>query len=278
MKKHKFINLRIAHHTILLWFMALVITISSVIYQRMTGPTYPRRGKITIGENMISFKLLRTETVPNNAPINLTVPDTAIAGYVQMKRFKSDDDWTNIPLQREEEKLIASLPHQPAAGKLMYFVYLEKDGQEYSLTAAGPIILRYKGDVPTVVLILHVLTIFLAMLFSNRTALEALDAEGRSYHKMLWTIGLFFIGGMILGPLVQKFAFNAWWTGFPLGKDLTDTKTLIAMVGWFWAWYKNRRGRDGRIWILFAAVLMFVVYLIPHSVLGSELDYRKLPQ
>ena len=44
------------------------------------------------------------------------------------------------------------------------------------------------------------------------------------------------------------------------------------------ALFKNRGGRDGRGWILFAAIVMLVIYLIPHSLLGSELDYTKMPQ
>ena len=29
-------------------------------------------------------------------------------------------------------------------------------------------------------------------------------------------------------------------------------------------------------WAIFGAVLLLIVYLIPHSVMGSELDYNKL--
>ena len=277
MANKKFFNLKIAHHSFILWISAFLITIGSAFYQKLTGPTYPKRGKIAIGESTIPFKLLTSKTVHRDAVIKLNVPDTTITGHVQYKRFKSHDDWTNIPLQRDGEKLFTQLPHQPAAGKLMYFVYLEKDGRTVSLTADEPVVLRYKGDVPAAILISHVIFIFLAMLFSNRTAFEALDAQGRSHRLMLWTIGFFIFGGMILGPLIQKYAFGALWTGVPFGFDLTDNKTLIALLGWLWAWYKNRNGRDGRGWIFFAAILMLVIFLIPHSVLGSELDYTKMP-
>lgn len=271
----KFINLRIAQHAVWLWILAFVITASSAIYQRMTGPTYPYRGEVTIGEENISFKLLRSETVETDAAVKLTVPNEEVSGYVRYRRYKSYDEWADIPLQREGDQLIANLPHQPAAGKIMYFVYLNWGDEEVSLTGDEPVVLRYKGAVPMAVLIPHVLLMFLAMLYSNRAALESLDAQGNYHRYMIWTIGFFFIGGFILGPLVQKFAFDALWTGIPFGYDLTDNKTLIAMVGWAWAWYRNRNGRDGRIWIIIAAVLMLAVYLIPHSVLGSEIDYTK---
>ncbi len=271
------INLKIAHHKLLLWILAAVITISSAIYQRMTGPTYPKRGRVQFMENKVSFKLLRSQYVEQDIPIALTIPDTSITGYVKYRRYKSNDEWSSLPLQREGEKLIAHIPHrhQEAAGKLLYFLYLNKGDQTISLTGDDPIVLRFKGQVPAFVLLPHVLFMFLAMVFANRAGLEALDERGRAYKYLLWTIGLFFIGGFILGPLVQKYAFGALWTGWPLGKDLTDNKTLIAMLAWLWAWYKNRRGRQARGWILFAAIVMLAVYLVPHSLLGSEIDYTK---
>lgn len=272
------INFKIARHKVILWILALIITISSAVYQRMTGPTHPKRGKVNFQGNEVSFRLLRSQSVKKDAPITLIVHDTTINGFVKFVRYKSNDEWTELSLHREGDKLIANLPHQPPAGKIMYYVYLTKAGQKLSLTGDEPIILRYKGDVPAIILIPHVLFMFLAMLFSNRTVLEALDARGKAFKYMLWTIGLFFIGGFILGPLVQKYAFGSLWTGFPFGIDLTDNKTLIAMLGWLWAWFKNSKGKEGRIWIILAAVLMLAVYLIPHSVFGSEIDYTKLPE
>ncbi len=276
MPADNFFSLPLARHKVLLWILAFIITISSAIYQRMTGPTYPARGQVVLSGQKISYRLLRSETVGNEAAVSLIVPDTSISGHVRYKRYNSHDEWTVLPLKREGKKLSARLPEQPAAGKLMYFSYLEKGGESISLTGEEPVVLRYKGGVPAAILIPHVFLMFFAMLLSNRAALEAVDSRGNVHSYMMWTIGLFFIGGFILGPLVQKFAFDALWTGIPFGFDLTDNKTLIAMVGWLWAGYKNRGGHRNRGWVIFAAVLMLAVYLIPHSVWGSELDYTKM--
>jgi len=101
-----------------------------------------------------------------------------------------------------------------------------------------------------------------------------LKADHRTFAKC--TAVVLFIGGFILGPLVQKFSFGVLWSGFPLGFDLTDNKTFIAMVGWIAVLFLMRKGKQARIWTVLAAVLLMVVYSIPHSVLGSELDYSKL--
>lgn len=276
MPDNKFPDFRIAHHPTWLWILALIITLASAVYQRLTGPTYPVRGKVEIGGSTVSFKLLRSETVTSEAPIVLQIPDTSISGYVLFRRYNSPDPWSGMTLWRENDKLLARLPRQPAAGKLMYYIYLTAGSQPaISITGSEPVVLRYKGEVPGAILIPHVFIMFLAMLISNRAGLEALDSRGNARRYIPWTVGLLFLGGFILGPLMQKFAFGEYWTGVPFGYDLTDNKTLLAMFGWLWAWGKNRRGKNGRGWILFAALLMLAVYLIPHSVLGSELDYTR---
>jgi len=83
---------------------------------------------------------------------------------------------------------------------------------------------------------------------------------------------------MILGPLVQKFAFGAYWTGVPFGWDLTDNKTLIAMIFWLMASWRVLKGNaeQNRWWVVLAVVVMFIVFLIPHSMMGSELNYETM--
>lgn len=268
----------IAKRKWLLWVLAVLITLAAAVYQRMTGPTYPARGSVSLNGQTIGFKLPRTEVTGKDVLIAIPAPDTSLTGFIKFRRLKSYDEWRIVPLRREGSKLIATLPSQPPAGKIVYFVFLNQAGQPLSLTGEKPVVLRYKGHVPAGILIPHIFFMFLAMLFSNRTLLEALVPRGNARPFMLWTIGLFLVGGFILGPLVQKHAFGALWTGIPFGYDLTDNKTLIAMAGWLLAWWQNRGERTSRGWIIFAALLMMAVYLIPHSVLGSELDYTKLPQ
>jgi uncharacterized BrkB/YihY/UPF0761 family membrane protein len=83
------------------------------------------------------------------------------------------------------------------------------------------------------------------------------------------------IGGLILGPIVQKYAFDAYWTGWPFGHDLTDNKSLVAFIFWVIALAMLSRNRVRRTWVVVAAVVTLVVFMIPHSMLGSEIDYTK---
>jgi hypothetical protein len=89
------------------------------------------------------------------------------------------------------------------------------------------------------------------------------------------------IGGLMLGPIVQKYAFGAYWTGWPFGSDLTDDKTLGMWLAWVAAVVVWRRRPDpsdrvARGATIAAALAMIAVYLVPHSLRGSQLDYGKL--
>jgi hypothetical protein len=122
----------------------------------------------------------------------------------------------------------------------------------------------------------HILAMFVAMLLSVRAGLEFFSKEPKLKTLTYWTLGVLFVGGFILGPLMQYYSFNAWWTGWPFGNDLTDNKTALAFVAWLVAALALKRTKNPKRWALAASVIMLLVYLVPHSVLGSELDYREL--
>ncbi|UCE66392.1 MAG: hypothetical protein JSU85_16380 [Candidatus Zixiibacteriota bacterium] len=261
--------------TTIVWILTVVITVSSVIYQRLTGPTYPVRSSVEIDDEIIKYKLLRSHYSSSDAINRIETRNDLITGELRWRRLKSYDDWRVDSLMREGSGLQVMIPKQPPAGKIAYQVILiGKDGQRYELSEE-PVVIRFKGDVPILILIPHVFMMFISMLLGTRTGLEALYKRERAYRLALWTSALFFAGGIILGPIVQKFAFGALWTGWPLGSDLTDNKTAVAMLGWLVALWRGRDLKKGRKWFVIAAVLQLLVYLIPHSMFGSELDYTQ---
>lgn len=262
----------------LLWFLAVLITLTAAVYQRMTGPTYPFRGKAAIGTSEVSFRLPRSAENVEDAEVALKVPDVGATGYLEYKRLKTDDPFTRIVLIREGDKLVGRLPKQPMAGKLLYKVVLAAAGTEISLTGDDPIVIRFKAPVPMLVQIPHILIMFVAMLFSTAAGLFALDKKHNPRKLVLWTVILLFIGGFILGPLMQKYAFGEFWTGIPFGTDMTDNKTLIAMLAWIAALVAGRKDKPARGLVLAASIILLAVYSIPHSLFGSELDYSKLPK
>jgi hypothetical protein len=267
----------IMKRTFALWILAIVITLASAVYQRMTGPSHPVSGSIKIDDSNISYTLLRNHKSTSDANMEIVIPNMVITGTLSWRRFKSNDSIETDPLVREGDKLIATIPKQPAAGKVSYQIKLyDEAGVGHDLTDQ-PVVMRFKDPVPLPVIIAHVLLIFMAMLYSTRTGLEAIF-KGKNIHgQTVVTVILFLIGGMIMGPVVQKYAFGAFWTGWPIGHDLTDNKTAVATIFWLIALWRLHKGK-GRGWVIAASLVTLAVFLIPHSVLGSEIDYTKMPQ
>lgn len=258
---------------ILLWSLAFVLMAVMAVWQRSTGPTYPIRGSVVLKGEKVKYKLIRSHNTGQDAMVEIKVPEGIKANF-RYKRFKSFDDWTSMEVKPENGSLRFAIPEQPAAGKVEYQIELI-DGDNIVQLTADPVIIRFKGPVPAFVLIPHVFFMFFAFVFGIRTGLEVLVHRKNARKLSFYTLLLFSIGGLILGPIVQKYAFDAYWTGWPWGTDLTDNKTAIAFIMWLTAWLILRKRPENRLWPLAATIIMIAIYLVPHSLLGSEIDHTK---
>jgi hypothetical protein len=273
----------------ILWALGFVITIAAAIYQRHTGPTYPKELSVDLNGIKTELKLVRSLALDEKPEVKLTVADSTIKAKIYYKRFQSNDEYQVadftykvIPVHSfvmnkifkiyERRGLFAVVPQQPAAGKLQYYFDITDSGGTQTLLKETPVVIRFKGGVPTFVLIPHILVMFLAMFFSTVAGMMA-AVKYPLYRKYgLWTLILMIAGGMILGPIIQYYAFGDFWTGVPFGWDLTDNKTLLGLLFWIAAVWMNRKS-EKPIYTILAAVMLLIVFSIPHSLFGSQLNY-----
>lgn len=265
-----------------LWIVAFILMGMSAVYQRLTGPTNPLRGSYAVNGEQFRHKLLRSGTSGKDAAITLPDPGPGVAGRLFYKRHKTADRFTAVVMQVEIGKLAGLLPTQPMAGKLAYYIELYDGADRVRLPQSGEVVIRFKGAVPLWALAPHVFFIFFAVLWAFRTLFEAVLNRG-AVRALAWTTFiLMFVGGLIFGPVVQYYAFGEAWTGVPFGWDLTDNKTLLMWLCWLVAVIASgvrgplkRRAR----WVSVAAgVITVLIYLIPHSMFGSELNYAKVDE
>ena len=256
-------------------------------YQKRTGPTYPLRGAVTIDGTDHKYRLIRSEETIRDADVVLPEMPEQVTAELFWKRFNTEDEFTSVPLERNTESgdLVAPLPAQPAAGKLEYYLIVHHGDAETRVPAESDdnIIIRFKDPVPDTILWPHIIMMFFSILFGMRAGLSALFAPSTMRYWSWTTLFGLTLGGMVLGPIVQKYAFGHYWTGWPNGYDLTDNKLLILWLSWLFACttigFSRRKFEGiGRAVVATAAVAMMVVYLIPHSMRGSELDYSKVDQ
>ena len=263
--------------TTIYWILAILITLATVVFQRMTGPTNPKQARFTLNGKEYRSSLPRSITNGDTySNLKFTIkglPDDIVPD-VFIRKYRSKDKWTPITPNRSEDRFIVQLPVAPAAAKIEYYLLFTQAESDMIVTQEETVVARFKNSVPAFILIPHILLMFAAMLFSNLSGLLAFFRRERymAYAKIAFACLL--LGGMVLGCFVQKAAFGQYWTGFPLGNDLTDNKTLLAFIVWLIAIIANWRSNKHPLWITIAAVFILLVYCIPHSTGGSEYDYQ----
>lgn len=259
-----------------LWTLAFVITVTAAIYQRHTGPTYPKELNVSINNKPYNLKLTRSIALDEKSEVRLNITDTTIKAKLFFKRFNSNEDYQTSEFkyrpEPKKEGFIADVPQQPAAGKLQYYIEISDSRGSQAYLKDSPIVIRFKGGVPIFILLPHILFMFVAMLFSTLAGLMAVIKFPLYKKYGVLTLILFAIGGMVLGPIVQYYAFGDFWTGIPFGWDLTDNKTLIALIFWIVAVIMNRK-KERPLYTVLAALILLLVFSIPHSLFGSQLNY-----
>lgn len=267
--------------SILLWIAAFVVTVLLAVFQRMTGPSYPIRGTETLpnGES-VSFNLPRSNEGRDVLRIAVPAPSGATRAILEWRRYPTGEPFRSQPMTASADgKFETYIPPQPAAGKVEYRILLEHADGVKSIPESEAVVARYRASVPAHVLIPHILAMFLSMLVSSRALFEVLrPGAPRARGLVLVSMALLVVGGLVLGPVVQKFAFGAFWTGWPFGHDLTDNKTLIAFLAWLPATVLAWRRADTRLAVALGWVVMMGIFLIPHSARGSQLDWSEVEE
>lgn len=257
------------------WFFAVIITLGAIVYQRITGPTHPKLVKYEISGVNNRLSLPRSADSGTDCKIILEAVSSDYEATLYYRHFPKKEDWIQLPFKSDESgKIASSLPTQPAAGKLEYYIEIKNINSQKitELSKDEPCVIRFKNPVPAWALIPHIILMFIAMLLSNLTGAMAIFNHDRFRYYGVLTLITLLVGGFVFGPIVQYYAFGQAWTGFPFGYDLTDNKTLIAFVAWGIAVFLNKNIKRPVISFL-AAIVMIIVFSIPHSLRGSELNY-----
>jgi len=97
---------------------------------------------------------------------------------------------------------------------------------------------KVKGKPNTYLLLTHVIIIFIALfffLFAGYLSVRALQhRRSLLYIPRVAFLGtaIFFVASIPLGMAVAYQTYGVPWTGFPVGDDLTDNKSLVILIYW----------------------------------------------
>jgi hypothetical protein len=185
------------------------------------------------------------------------------------------------------------LPLYPKATKALYFLEAVNRGEEgevkLTLPEKGsddftPFLLKYEGEVPPIIIFLHVLCVFGAIFFSGLALLSAVDIK-RGKEKLkkavrfpLATFVLLFLGFVPFGIAMNYFAFGATWEAFPFGWDVTDNKSQVLLLVWLFTLFLAKgtllgKGESKNLvsdrgfatWVMVSFIVTVLIFGVPHS-------------
>jgi hypothetical protein len=264
-----------------LWAAAVLVTLAATAWQRLSDPTRPVSGEAAVEGRSVPWRLLTSGISGEPLRVEIAVPEAVLTGTLRWRRFPTGEPFDGISMLREDDRLVALLPTQPPAVKVEYYLVLAARSGLVRVPEDQPVVLRFRGRVPRLLLVPHVVILFLTMVLALRAGLGAAFVLPDTLRLSWATLGGLTLGGMILGPIVQKLAFDAFWTGWPLGDDLTEDKMLVAWLFWVVAVVALRGARSAadrfaRTTTLAATVVTLAVFVVPHSLGGSPFDYSRL--
>jgi hypothetical protein len=187
----------------------------------------------------------------------------------------------------EPGKYFAAIPPQTRGAEIQYYIEA-RTGSDIVVRVPAKeksegFVVTAKGTPNRYILIAHIVAMFVALfffIFSGYLSYRALKHRRSLLYiprvAFLGTIA-FFIASLPLGMIVAYQTFGKAWTGFPVGTDLTDTKSLIILLYWLACAVLYR----GSLWRkdpshdilpmvtlpyvhLVGAALTVIVFLIPH--------------
>ena len=101
----------------LYWLLAVVITLALSIYQRVTGPTHPKRVTVELRGDSYQLKLPRSGVQKDEIVKLKGLPAVANA-QLHYRQYPTANDFTSADFLWKDSVLQAALPVQPVAGKL----------------------------------------------------------------------------------------------------------------------------------------------------------------
>jgi len=205
--------------------------------------------------------------------------------------YQSIDFMPETVAQNPNPDFYAFIPAQEKGKRIYYYIIVE-DGLANKLTLPDkiesvepPFMIKFKGEVPLVIVLGHVLGMLAVLFFVFLALFFAIDIfTGKDALKWLaFSISGAFIsvcfGGVVFGGLMTNYVLGGFWEAVPFGWDITDNKTFIFLLYWLFMLILAKGTvfkRDESFNLLkpkslagFAIVgvlLTVLLYLVPHSV------------
>jgi hypothetical protein len=258
-----------------------------------------REGRQEIEEKIVtSAEHVPPRKVTNggNAVIRTTVKSTAPADEQSVVLYyRIGLDWTGLTMKPvgDEPVYEAEIPHQPRGTEVQYYIEVRTAaGSRLRLPPKAPdrlYVLSFQGIAPNWARIGHSLLLYSGLVLTLIAAVLAyLVIKGRSglLSKIPFLVSasavLYFVGGILLQMVVSWYVDARLWSGFPVGSNGDDTRSLVIVLFWSLIAFLTHtrlfrlqdesaviRGNQLAGLVIGGGVLTLVLFLLPSTLSGS---------
>jgi hypothetical protein len=228
--------------------VAILFSLLMLIFTRSTTSVRSVH-KMVDGEGIV----IDHHTVPKQVGDEIPVISARVEGASEVRlvyKIGPDGEYRTVamsPQPAEADVYQAAIPLHPKGIKAWYYLeaVASRELGEVMVTLPGknqgeiePIKLKFEGEVPSYIIISHVLCIFGAIFCSVLALFSVVDMRKgkitlrQSLKFPIWTLALLFLGFVPFGIAMNYFAFGVIWEAFPFGRDVTDNKSQIMMLFW----------------------------------------------
>jgi len=281
--------------------VAIAVVLTAIMLVVASSGSRGRPESVSHSEGGFTFEMTTVPKITENQSANITVVVTGFhrdSAHLWLRTTQSTgidaddlDSYDRVDMRSGSGQGEFSVEVTAGRRGGRFYYYFEiTDANDATLSAftqadGSPFLLKYIGDVPSVVTTMHVLFIFATVFFVALATVSAISLIGGGGNVrpmtryLLWATVFCFLGGYPFGIPMNYYAFDVFWEGVPFGTDATDNKTQLLFVYLLFTTLSGlgtlTGGRFGRdiytertlSWVgLSSFAVMLFIYLIPHSI------------
>jgi hypothetical protein len=268
--------------------VGIILTLALLAVARRLSTNRPREIVVERGGRTIVHRTVFEQVGPGEPVVILEIEPAEGAGAFLLHATSEDGDPAESPMVRNDGGIWEGRLPERRKGEWVHYAFRAAlpgdDSVRIPIEPDSFFLLKYKGKITPVVLLLHVILMFGAFFFMVQSfwgALALFRGGGSKSSAVRFVRGVMittFVGGWPIGFILNRQRFGPVWEGFPFGYDVTDNKTQIIFLFWVvtvllvrGSFFGAGEARDtvgprGFAWAVIASfIVSLALYMIPHS-------------
>ncbi len=243
-----------------MWTAAAVITFVAGFLQSRLSSEYPVSGSFGIEGKETGYKLDRVYYENDDYSFFLRTASDSLSGSLFWKT-EGASAWNSSDLNKKGEIVSGSIPHQKPGSKVLYFIRLNHNGNEYTIPGKDEnITMTFYGKVPGSINFYYWATLLGAVLLAVRTGLEYFRFPGNLKKIEVFTLIAVISNVFVFNPVRMTYKLGSVGESVISLSEMFPLSSLLLLATWIIATALIFNTRNFRIWAPAAALITLLIF------------------